>query len=128
MIEHLLNLKLRIINVSCSFADFDKIKPINIIIGRNNSGKSSLIDMLDFVNLFQNYGYSTIDFSPETIFNLFLTFNQAQLETRFPESSQDMYRLNPLNQWGKKILNQPIDIKFQLENGQPKAKYTRRIR
>src|SRR5436190_1645552 len=27
---------------------FDKIKPVNVIIGRNNSGKSTLLDLIDF--------------------------------------------------------------------------------
>ena len=28
---------------------FDKILPINLIIGKNNSGKSSLIDLIQFL-------------------------------------------------------------------------------
>ena len=28
----------------------DEIKPINIIIGRNNIGKSSLLDIIEFIN------------------------------------------------------------------------------
>lgn len=27
---------------------FDEIKPINIIIGRNNTGKSSLLDIIEY--------------------------------------------------------------------------------
>lgn len=27
---------------------FDEIKPINVVIGKNNIGKSSLIDMIEF--------------------------------------------------------------------------------
>jgi ATPase involved in DNA repair len=27
---------------------FDTIKPINVLIGRNNSGKSSLLDLIDY--------------------------------------------------------------------------------
>lgn len=29
------------------WAGFDSIKPINVIIGRNNSGKSHLLDLAD---------------------------------------------------------------------------------
>lgn len=28
---------------------FEEIKPINLIIGRNNSGKSTLLDLIEFV-------------------------------------------------------------------------------
>ncbi|MDA3809092.1 MAG: hypothetical protein PF518_02060 [Spirochaetaceae bacterium] len=35
------------------FGGFDSIKPINIIIGRNNTGKSSLLDIIK--NEYQNY-------------------------------------------------------------------------
>lgn len=42
----------KIRNYKCfrdEFAGFDRIKPVNIIIGRNNSGKSSVLDLLEFV-------------------------------------------------------------------------------
>ena len=45
------NISIKIKNYKCfrdEFAGFDKILPINIIIGRNNSGKSAMLDLLDF--------------------------------------------------------------------------------
>jgi len=46
-----LNISFKIKNYKCfrdEFVGFDKIKPVNIIIGRNNSGKSSMLDILPF--------------------------------------------------------------------------------
>jgi len=46
------NFSLKLMNFKC-FADepqgFDKIKPFNIIIGRNNSGKSSILDAFPYL-------------------------------------------------------------------------------
>ena len=42
------------------FAGFDQIKPINIIIGRNNSGKSSLLDMLEVFTLGQQRDFDVV--------------------------------------------------------------------
>ncbi|MDH4202643.1 MAG: ATP-binding protein [Phycisphaerae bacterium] len=45
------DISVKIKNYKCfrdEFAGFDKIMPVNIIIGRNNSGKSSLLDLLQF--------------------------------------------------------------------------------
>jgi len=47
-----LNISFKIKNYKCfrdEFVGFDKIKPVNIIIGRNNSGKSSMLDILQFL-------------------------------------------------------------------------------
>ncbi len=47
-----INYKIKIKNYKCFGEDvqgFDCICPINIIIGRNNSGKSSLIDLIQYV-------------------------------------------------------------------------------
>ena len=45
------DLSIKISNYKC-FGDeacgYDRILPINLIIGRNNSGKSSLLDLIDF--------------------------------------------------------------------------------
>ena len=45
-------LSVKIKNYKC-FGDipqgFDGIKPINVLIGKNNSGKSSLLDLIDYV-------------------------------------------------------------------------------
>lgn len=47
-----LNISFKLKNHKCfrdEFVGFDKIKPVNIIIGRNNSGKSSMLDILQFL-------------------------------------------------------------------------------
>jgi len=49
-----------------TFAGFDCIKPINVIIGRNNSGKSALLDMIEFIT---RIGVEE-DSLPERIINL----------------------------------------------------------
>ncbi|WP_299583995.1 AAA family ATPase [uncultured Sunxiuqinia sp.] len=48
----ILDQKIRVKNYKCfdsTGGGFDKILPINIIIGKNNSGKSSLIDLIQFI-------------------------------------------------------------------------------
>jgi ATPase subunit of ABC transporter with duplicated ATPase domains len=45
------DISIKIKNHRCfrdEFAGFDKIMPVNIIIGRNNAGKSALLDLLAF--------------------------------------------------------------------------------
>ena len=47
-----LDISFKVKNYKCfrdEFVGFDKIKPVNIIIGRNNSGKSSMLDILEFL-------------------------------------------------------------------------------
>jgi putative ATP-dependent endonuclease of OLD family len=46
------NLTVRIRNFKCFGEDdqgFERLLPINLIIGRNNSGKSTLLDILDYL-------------------------------------------------------------------------------
>jgi putative ATP-dependent endonuclease of the OLD family len=54
------NFSVRIKNFKCFGNEeqgFDTIKPINIIIGRNNSGKSSLLDLID--SLVKGFNFTT---------------------------------------------------------------------
>lgn len=59
---------------------FNKILPINIIIGKNNSGKSSLIELIRFivndnVEIFDSYRNNTI---PEVLISNILTENNVE--------------------------------------------------
>lgn len=50
--ENLLSFQIKARNFKCfgeSAQGFSCIKPVNLIIGRNNSGKSSLLDLIDYV-------------------------------------------------------------------------------
>lgn len=49
--EDLTDISIKICNYKCfgsKLGGYDRILPINLIIGRNNSGKSSLIDLIDY--------------------------------------------------------------------------------
>ncbi|MDX1973966.1 MAG: AAA family ATPase [Candidatus Sumerlaeia bacterium] len=48
------------------WAGFDEIKPINVIIGKNNSGKSSLLELIDIVNSTEG---KKLELDSEIIFN-----------------------------------------------------------
>ena len=50
--DDLINFSVKVRNLKCFGEDeqgFDQIKPINLIIGRNNSGKSTLLDLIEYV-------------------------------------------------------------------------------
>ncbi len=57
------NFGLKVKNYKC-FGDepqgFDKIKQFNIIIGKNNSGKSALLDAVEYANVETSYGKAAI--------------------------------------------------------------------
>ena len=56
MVE-LTNVAAKIADYKCFGADaygFDRILPVNLIIGRNNSGKSALLDLIDFLTAPRN--------------------------------------------------------------------------
>ena len=40
------------------WAGFDEIKPINVIIGKNNSGKSSLLELIEVIYTEKNLDIS----------------------------------------------------------------------
>jgi len=50
--DDLINFSVKVRNLKCFGEDeqgFEQIKPINLIIGRNNSGKSTLLDLIEYV-------------------------------------------------------------------------------
>lgn len=62
------------------FAGFDKIMPINIIIGKNNSGKSSLIDLINFI--VKNYSVSS-SLKEDVQFKIEKTVSEEELKKVF---------------------------------------------
>ena len=74
------NISIKISNYKC-FGDepqgFDEIRPINLIVGRNSSGKSSLLDMVEIA-----CAYSTGASSA-----LYHKGKQAEITWRCPERS-----------------------------------------
>ena len=77
------------------FAGFDCVKPINIVIGRNNSGKSVLLDMIEFL-VTKNHNYwdtkesedriaRVLDDQSEFLFSRILSENT--LKRIFPENA-----------------------------------------
>ena len=92
---------------------FDTIKPINVLIGRNNSGKSSLLDLIDYAVL-PRKGY--LDLSghkgkePEVILTKYLT--ESEIKTVFPENSSDGVIGNYWN-FGKKFVGKKITIRIK---------------
>lgn len=82
------------------WAGFDEIKPVNVIIGKNNSGKSCLLDLLHFItekqdsnnDLDVSYRYSTI-------------WNHDELESIFsPNRMSDHFNKNLWDAHGSPLI------------------------
>ena len=105
---------LKIKNYKCfqsDFAGFDEIKPINIIIGRNNSGKSSLIEMLDFVTRINRNEKSTNDFFDiNTKFKAVLKLEEDNLIPFFRENRNTPEKLN---HFGRHFRDKNIEVIYQ---------------
>lgn len=90
------NISLKIKNYKC-FAEepqgYDKIKPINILIGRNNTGKSSLLDIIQFVTskkyVIKNHQYNR--------------GNQSEIRISKPVESEDISKVFRQNTSGGNI-------------------------
>lgn len=63
------------------YCGFDSIKPINIIIGRNNTGKSSLLDVVEYVC---SIGFDTFDKSFKAELLLADILTESELKPIFP--------------------------------------------
>jgi len=101
------------------FAGFDRIKPINIIVGRNNSGKSVLLDMVEFLvktklpshwEAEDTDGVNTIlDGSREFLFTRILSENTLG-QIFNPSSSGGGLSGNHWEHCGRYLLSSPIEF------------------
>ena len=118
--EKLNNITLKCKNFKCFSEDesgFNQIKPINVIIGRNSSGKSSLIDLIEFVcnpkeldnNIFGNNGKE-----PIIIFEDIL--EEEQIKKVFqPNTSEGPIRGIHWD-FGKKIVGRKLKWSFKFNS------------
>lgn len=89
--DNLTNFSVKVRNLKCFGEDeqgFEQIKPINLIIGRNNSGKSTLLDLVEYVargQMVAPKGYWRDQKKPEIIAEAPLT--EAELRKIFPENA-----------------------------------------
>lgn len=89
--DDLINFSVKVRNLKCFGDDeqgFDQIKPINLIIGRNNSGKSTLLDLIEYVvrgQMVAPKGHWRDQKMPEIIAEAPLT--ETELRLIFPENA-----------------------------------------
>lgn len=80
--------KLKVKNYKCfqnQYSGFDLIKPLNIIIGRNNTGKSTLLEIIEYLCLKSNNLKNDTPYSitAETSFELSDILEESQLRRSF---------------------------------------------
>ena len=105
------------------FAGFDCIKPINIIIGRNNSGKSVLLDMIEFLVKAPRFygGAKDVDeiktlLDDKSEFLVTRILSEETLKSLFPSNTSGGHLGG--NHWhdcGNKLLSCPIEFRINFD-------------
>ena len=91
-----LNISFKIKNYKCfrdEFVGFDKIKPVNIIIGRNNSGKSSMLDILEFLT--NTDSLNQVVKIDNAVFQIEDEIYEKELQSTFPNSTGSTNFISP---------------------------------
>lgn len=118
------NVSLKVKNYKCfgnEFQGFDKIYPINVIIGRNNTGKSSLLELVQYAVL-PSPGFKELKHrgrgNPEVIISQPL--QESELKRVFPPDSSGG-GIPGSNHWeyGSRWIGKTIT--YRLEHGLPNA-------
>jgi predicted ATPase len=113
--DDLKNVSIKIKNYMC-FRDtpqgFESIKPINIIIGRNNSGKSRLLDMLQFAVDEKKLENQRRDEKDSEIIMSFPLI-ESELKAVFPETTRSNVYHNTYWDFGKKHIGNKITISIK---------------
>ena len=89
------------------WSGFDTVKPINVIIGRNNTGKSKLLDLVR--------AFLPGDYSDGTTWRLLChgTFDEESLRLEFPEvSSGGQLHGNHWRNHGEQLIGLPVSWEF----------------
>jgi putative ATP-dependent endonuclease of OLD family len=117
-------LSIKVKNYKC-FEDetgFDSIKRVNLIIGRNNSGKSSLLDIIEKVTL-NNYAFDQATWrsntTPQVIFKAPISY--TALAKTFNKSTGGGPHINGNHfEFGKQFENQEMNWSVVPTNNTPK--------
>jgi putative ATP-dependent endonuclease of the OLD family len=137
---------IKISNYKC-FGDepqgFDDLRPINVIIGRNNAGKSSLLDVLKFaIGAFPTLGVALHHKGKETRLHVPLKLTELQLRPVYPRGHSGGLVHMDFWEYGSRFLGAPIALeifaggKRQISKfpaglidpeGQPQAKFIERL-
>jgi len=110
---------IKIKNYKCfgdSLEGFNSILPINVIIGRNNSGKSSLLDLIKYA--IRPYDLSSLghnDQKPEVI--LTAPLSEKELKKVFhPHASGGSVPGHTHWEFGKRWINKKLTVKLELKD------------
>ncbi len=108
-----LNISIKAKNYKC-FGDeaqgFDNLQPINLIIGRNNSGKSALIDLVKFLTApYDLTGQGHVGRNPEIF--LTTTLTEQEIKRVFNESTS-IAELGNLLTYGSRYIGHSLTTKL----------------
>jgi hypothetical protein len=85
------------------WAGFDEVRPINVIIGRNNCGKSCLLDLIEFVAEGQDLKGSSVHYAYTSL------LGEQELKQVFPENmSEGVLGGNHWQRHGSQLVGIPV--------------------
>ncbi|MFA7326777.1 MAG: AAA family ATPase [Candidatus Kapaibacterium sp.] len=110
----IIDTKIKLINYKCfddSGQGFEKIMPINVIIGKNNSGKSSLIELVEYLSIEEKSFLSNSRENNNTCLEFEIELNENTIETFFNKNSSNQ-KLGNLYEYGKQFINSRITFQI----------------
>jgi AAA15 family ATPase/GTPase len=118
MTDYTLKISIKAKNYKCFGDDqqgFEIIKPINLIIGRNNSGKSALLDLVKYFT--SPYDLTPFGHKRQTP-EIFLTtiLNESDIKRTFSTSTR-INGLGTLFDYGSKYIGKEITVKSSFSEG-----------